>query len=267
MPHHGSSSSLASSACSVQSGCTDKTVDNLSMKEGRCDSVIMDGRYVITLLVLRLLSSFIWHLWLLNYVHTCAGTGSMRALDCKNRPNPFRGCMLNGATGLDFGFMFIFCHSFWWFIDACLLFCVILSFFNTVCEVIGWEDSFWNFMLCVELGVNYITFTQHVYGSVSFYTFLYSMLSVLSCHCHALLQAFSALTLLVRNQEEYPACKNWVMRCWCSKLSGMRCRLFAYGLFDATAIPKPHHLLPHLNPDWFYLSVTSLPSLSWKRGC
>jgi len=31
-------------------------------------------------------------------------------------------------------------------------------------------------------------------------------------------------------------------------------------------IPKHHHLLPHLNPDWFYLSGTSLPRLSWKRG-
>ena len=30
--------------------------------------------------------------------------------------------------------------------------------------------------------------------------------------------------------------------------------------------PKPHHLLPHLNPDWFYLSGTGLPRLSWKRG-
>jgi len=42
--------------------------------------------------------------------------------------------------------------------------------------------------------------------------------------------------------------KNWVMRCWCSYLSGARCRLFAYGPTDATAIPKPHHLLSHLNP-------------------
>jgi len=33
--------------------------------------------------------------------------------------------------------------------------------------------------------------------------------------------------------------------------------LFVYGPADATAIPKPHHLLPHLNPDWFYLSCTS----------
>ena len=42
--------------------------------------------------------------------------------------------------------------------------------------------------------------------------------------------------------------------------------LFAYGPADVTAIPKPHHLLPHLNPDWFYLSGTGLPRLSWKRG-
>ena len=30
--------------------------------------------------------------------------------------------------------------------------------------------------------------------------------------------------------------------------------------------PKPHHILPHLNPDWFYLSGTGLPRLSWKTG-
>jgi len=46
--------------------------------------------------------------------------------------------------------------------------------------------------------------------------------------------------------------------------SGVRCRLFAYGPADATA---SHHLLPHLNPDWFYLSGTGLPRLSWERGC
>ena len=35
---------------------------------------------------------------------------------------------------------------------------------------------------------------------------------------------------------------------------------------DATAIPKPHHLLPRLSPDWSYLSGTGLPSLSLERG-
>ena len=28
-------------------------------------------------------------------------------------------------------------------------------------------------------------------------------------------------------QEEHPACKNWVIKCWCGYLSGARCRLFA----------------------------------------
>jgi len=37
-------------------------------------------------------------------------------------------------------------------------------------------------------------------------------------------------------------------------------------LADATAIPKPDHLLLHLNPDWFYLSGTGLPRLSWKEA-
>ena len=30
--------------------------------------------------------------------------------------------------------------------------------------------------------------------------------------------------------------------------------------------PKPHHVFRHLNPDWFYLSATGLPRLSWERG-
>ena len=41
----------------------------------------------------------------------------------------------------------------------------------------------------------------------------------------SLICAFSALTLLVGRQEGHPACKNWVVRCWCGYLSGARCRL------------------------------------------
>ena len=50
--------------------------------------------------------------------------------------------------------------------------------------------------------------------------------------------AFSALTLLVGRQEGHPACKNWVVRCWHGYLSGARCKWFAYGPADATAIPS-----------------------------
>ena len=82
--------------------------------------------------------------------------------------------------------------------------------------------------------------------------------------------AFSALILLVGRQEEHPACKNWVMRCWCGYLSAARCRLFAYvqlmPLHPKT--PSRHSKkLNNLHLDWFYLSGTGLPRLSWKRGC
>jgi len=51
--------------------------------------------------------------------------------------------------------------------------------------------------------------------------------------------AFSAMMLLVGQQEGHPACKNWVVGCWCGYVSGSRCR-FAYGWADAIAI---HYLL------------------------
>jgi len=41
---------------------------------------------------------------------------------------------------------------------------------------------------------------------------------------------------------------------------------FAYDPADAFVSPKPHLLLFHLNPDWFYLSGTALPRLSWRIG-
>jgi len=31
-------------------------------------------------------------------------------------------------------------------------------------------------------------------------------------------------------------------------------------------ITKPRYLLPHLNPDWFYLYGSGLPRFTWKRG-
>jgi len=43
-------------------------------------------------------------------------------------------------------------------------------------------------------------------------------------------------------------------------------RLLAYGPADATDKLFPHYLLPHLNPDCFYLFGTGLPRLSWKGG-
>jgi len=64
--------------------------------------------------------------------------------------------------------------------------------------------------------------------------------------------AFSALTLLVGQQEGHPACKQLSGGVL---VSGARCRL-AYGPADATAT---HCLLLQQNPDWFYLSGIGSP--------
>jgi len=53
--------------------------------------------------------------------------------------------------------------------------------------------------------------------------------------------AFSALTLLVGQQEEHPICKkNWVVGCWRGCVSGSRYR-FAYG--GPTDATSTHYLL------------------------
>jgi len=78
----------------------------------------------------------------------------------------------------------------------------------------------------------------------------------------------SALTLLAGRQEQHPACKKLSdeVLVWLFVWSEVQTVCTNYGPADAAAIPKPHHLLCHLNSDWFYLSGTSLVRLSQKRG-
>jgi len=54
----------------------------------------------------------------------------------------------------------------------------------------------------------------------------------------AVFLVFSSLTLCVGRQEEHPACRYWVMRCWRGYLSAARCKWFAYCSADATATPS-----------------------------
>ena len=92
-----------------------------------------------------------------------------------------------------------------------------------------------------------------------------------------MLFAFSALTL--GRQEEHPACKKtewWGVDVVMCPERGADCLHMVHWCH---CIPKPRHLLPHLDPDWFYLSGTgcltgvvvvvafvcsiSLPSVLW----
>jgi len=56
------------------------------------------------------------------------------------------------------------------------------------------------------------------------------------------------------------------MKCCCGYLPAARCRLFAYGPADATAISKPHQPLTHLNPDWFTFLVQTYPGGPGKEA-
>ena len=85
-----------------------------------------------------------------------------------------------------------------------------------------------------------------------------------------LLFAFSALTLLVNlvgRQEEHSACKNLSDELLVWLFIWNEVQIVYKWSSWCHCIPKPHNLLSHLNPVWFYLSDSSLPRLSWKRSC
>jgi len=70
------------------------------------------------------------------------------------------------------------------------------------------------------------------------------------------------LTLLVGRQEEHPACKKqW----WGAGV--VICLERGADLHMAQLMPLPLTVsCSSNNPDWFYLSGTGSPRLSWKRG-
>jgi len=72
---------------------------------------------------------------------------------------------------------------------------------------------------------------------------------------NVLFSAFTALTLLAGSQEEQPACKTLSdeVLVWLSVGSKV------HMVHLMPLHPKPHHLLPHLNPDWLYLVVPAYP--------
>jgi len=95
---------------------------------------------------------------------------------------------------------------------------------------------------------------------IEIYSWLVAPLYFTPCRGAYCLQCFH--TVGYERQEQHPVCNNSAIRCW-----PVICLERAADLpADATAIPKRHRLLPHLNPDWFYLSGTGLPRLSGKRG-
>ena len=92
---------------------------------------------------------------------------------------------------------------------------------------------------------------------------LYGVLATDLSGMPSVLYTFSALTLLVGRQEEHLAYKK--VEWWF--LVGSEVQIVCMWSSWCHCIPTPHHLLPHFKPAWFYLAGTSLPRLSWNRGC
>jgi len=59
--------------------------------------------------------------------------------------------------------------------------------------------------------------------------------------------------------------KNRLMRCWCGCMSGVRCKWSAYGLADATAVPKL--IISHFIKVWMDTFLLSGWLGCLKRGC
>jgi len=96
-----------------------------------------------------------------------------------------------------------------------------------------------------------------------------------SKHKHARTQSHtrsynSQSTLMDRQQEEHPDCKNWVKRCWCGHLSKVKCKWFAYSPTDATATPlSPASLKSRMVlPFWYWhMHYAGCPGRKPLNGC
>ena len=70
-------------------------------------------------------------------------------------------------------------------------------------------------------------------------------------------------------RREHLACKNSVIRCWYGYLSGVRCRLFAYGSADATESPNPIIFASFISrlvlPFWYRLTHVVLAKRPLNR--
>ena len=100
-----------------------------------------------------------------------------------------------------------------------------------------------------------IDFNKHHFTARSLFIMSKFYVFVLCVRVCIVWCTFSALMLLVAQQEGHPVCKKTEWWGAGVVMSGAKCRL-AYGPADATAT---HCLLLKWNPNWFYLSGTGSP--------
>ena len=112
------------------------------------------------------------------------------------------------------------------------------------------------------------TLGEHISQPIATYIMItvHLFLCGFSAWCGFSACAFSALTLSIGHQVEHPVCKKLSDEVLMWLFIWSEVQIVCIWSSWCHCIPKPHRLLPHLNPDCFYLSGTSLPCSSWKRG-
>ena len=97
--------------------------------------------------------------------------------------------------------------------------------------ILYWQISVTLVCILYNETVSYNIYTHLLCIDINYYYYYLLIINYINC-----LQCFD---ILVGCQEKHPACKNWVMRCWCGYRSGARCWLFAYFPAYATASQNP----------------------------
>ena len=157
----------------------------------------------------------------------------------------------------------------WWSVVIVVCLCVVLQCLDTVVWVsgrAGWRAKIeWcgvGVVICLECGADCLHMVQLMPPPSQ------NPIIFASFKSRPVLPFWYRLTQVVL--EKRPLNRCWVMRCCCGYLSGVRCRLFAYGPADATAIVKPHHLFDSFKsrpvlPFWYWLTQVVLEKRPLNR--
>ena len=144
-----------------------------------------------------------------------------------------------------------------------------LHFFSKVTQVwVDKREDITTVLCCIihdSLCTRLCTHITHVWAVFTVNCWFRLRCSIL-CVFILIFYACIALTLLVGHQEEHPACKKLSdgMLVWLSVCS--KVQIVCIWSSWCHCIPKPHHLLPYLNSDWFYFSGAGYPGSPGKEA-
>ena len=150
---------------------------------------------------------------------------------------------------------------------------VHLKWYSTMSATLRLVSAVWKSVFHCADAVIGLLISMSVMSAMQFDNWEYLLLvNVFIEQVEQMYYAFSALTLLVGRLEDHPACKNWVLRCWCGYLSGVRCWIVCIWsswchchsiALSSLASFKSRLVLPF----WYWLTQVVLEKRLLKNWC